>query len=205
VYAFVMDFNLAPKGADAERYLAAMIREWPSLHERIDGVQGIMWLGNAFALSGPYSFRVIFELDSLKALMALDQAYKSDRQLQSALADWFENRSNAESHLLRRHDGERDLVRQMSDASESSLLFVQMAPSTAKLRVISSPPEGVRFSTSFAPLVHTRAHPGLEAWSHVESMEAVETVSEVAAADGSVSSGLFGFLREVDGSLVASA
>src|SRR4051812_44067310 len=100
MFSYVIEFNLAQRGDDAQEFLADAARTWPKLWGNIPGVSGVLLLSSAFALGGKFDYQLRVDLDSLSTLARIDEALKSDdSEWVRARTDWFRSRVAARAHL----------------------------------------------------------------------------------------------------------
>lgn len=205
MYTWVMDFNLKPEGAEAEKYLVGMIREWPGRYEKIDGVLGSMFLANAFGLAGRYNFRMVVDMKGLGTLRAIDQAYKTDPQWKRALTDWFEHRSEVECRLLKTHSGDEKFVQRIKSAAQPGFVYTFTAAAKAREDALVKSFHSLLPSRTHISVVQAAGQHGFEAWHNVQDIEHVEAGGEAAITFGATGSQLFGVMTEVNGALVTAA
>lgn len=205
MYSFVMDFNVKPEGPAAERYLVTMMREWPGLYRRVEGVIGTMFLANVFGLAGRYSFRMVLDLRSLDALSAVDNAYKTDAQWRRLLGEWFENRRDVQSRLLKQHSGDEEFLQRINKAAELSFIYVYAAPAKVRLEGLVNSYQSLLPSRTYTAVVQPEGEYGFEAWNSIRDIKSSDALGIAASTFGAINSQLFAVMREVDGALVAAA
>jgi hypothetical protein len=208
MYAFNMDFNLKPKGADAEPFLARMIREWPDLYRKVDGVIDVVFLGNAFGLAGDFTFRMVVEMKSLASLEAIDKNYKTDQNWKLALSEWFATREAVRSTIVRHEDGDNDLLKKINTGT--GLLYIQSSSPEAKAEEFKASVSALTKSSgapsrTFSVLVSPSKSSSFEAWHNLKDIGEIDAVSGPSSQHLVGATKLYGILGEKSGALIASA
>jgi hypothetical protein len=193
MYSYVIEFNLAQRGDDAQEFLADAARTWPKLWGDIPGVTGTLLLSSAFALGGEFDYQLRVDLESLSTLSRIDEALKSDNsEWVRARTDWFRSRVAARAHLSEHVAGDDGYLKAEKSADAAVHLVLHSGLDEGQRTV-----ERVQGNDSVSGLVS--AQTGLR-------LQSLDNLDSVAAAGLNVSNGrLFGELREVDGSLFAGA
>lgn len=205
MYTWLMDFNLRGTGEEVERFLVTMIREWPGRYEKLPGVLGVAFFGNAYGLAGSYSFRMVLDMKSLDTLSEVDRMYKTDANAKRAMNDFRSTRSELSSRLLKQgHSGDVISV-SVNRAPKPALVYSFGAPATVSTESLRSAELGGSSSMVYQPLVRSEGSHGSEVWTSVPDVGRVEQVASAAARVGSITSHLHASFRIVDGALVAAA
>ena len=203
MYSWVMDFNLRGDGEEVERFLLSMIREWPDRYEKIDGVLGTMFLGNAFGLGGPYTFRMVLEIKSVDTLRNVDQLYKTDAGWRKAISDFRKHRQDVQSRLLKHSGGDSPFTATVNQTAQPGFVFVhEFANQANSDAVLKSQPSS---SATYSALVQPAAGHSFEVWSNLPDLKSVEQRGTGSISVGSLRSGLYSSFRIVDGVLVGAA
>jgi hypothetical protein len=216
--SYIFDFNLNVVGEAADRYLTKAVQQWPALFEELPGVQGTLFLINAFTLAGryTYSFRVDFE--SFTTLAAYDEALKSDDQRwREVKSDWFERRTEVRGRVLR-GAGQSDLQ------SGKGLLHVVLGyqggangsgaaagDQAARVSQELQNFEGVEHAQHFTTVFQPAGGDASEVWLRVAGIDTLDSVDAITShanrlvAGQLTTSGLYGELRLVEGALLSGA
>jgi hypothetical protein len=207
MYSYVIEFNLAQRGDDAQEFLADAARTWPKLWGDIPGVTGTLLLSSAFALGGEFDYQLRVDLESLSTLSRIDEALKSDNsEWVRARTDWFRSRVAARAHLSEHVAGDDGYLKAEKSADAAVHLVLHSGLDEGQRTV-----ERVQGNDSVSGLVSAQTVRSLvgapvpheQTWLRLQSLDNLDSV---AAAGLNVSNGrLFGELREVDGSLFAGA
>ncbi|MBY3203465.1 hypothetical protein [Rhizobium laguerreae] len=205
MYAWIMDFNLRGSGEAAERFLISMIREWPPRYEKVSGVIGVSFFGNAFGLAGEHSFRMVVDMKSLDTLSAIDKMFKSDAGARRAMNEFRGTRSDIKSRLLKQQDGGDVISQTVNKASDPGFVYAFTASPKTDVDTLRKAKMGSRKQAIYAPIVQSAAAQGPETWATVTGLDDLEDVALVANKIGSESSQLFASFRVVDGSLLSAA
>lgn len=225
--SYVCDFNLKVTGGEAEQYLTTVLREWPVLYDELPGVQGILFLANAFALAGDYTYSYRLDTTSISTLKAFDAAVKSDdKRWQKARAEWFEMRSGVRARLIRHHSGDRDFCQGSFTGRGDQVVFTLSYRSGAGVRQVRVPTElrtelnkvwgaidGVRTLQHHTAAVLPNTGRLFETWARLADLDTLDQVIEGNSVNGlhqllqraQATSHLYGVLREVDGALLSGA
>lgn len=206
MYSYVIEFNLAKRGDDAEEYLADAARNWPELWASLPGVTGTLLLSSALALGGEFEYQWRVDIDSFATLARVDEAMKSERRWRKSRTEWFKHRTAARARVAKHLGGNEAYSREYSTEKSGAIHYVhQAAPGESgnavdlveRLRTVSGvlDVQAVGALAGGAPAEHT--------WVRLESIQSLDAV---AAADLGAGTGrLYGELREVDGALFAGA
>jgi hypothetical protein len=205
MYCYVIEFNLAQRGDDAQEFLADAARTWPRLWGAIPGVTGVLLLSSAFALGGDFDYQLRVDLDSPSTLSKIDEALKSDdSEWVRARTEWFRSRTAARAHLSEHVAGNESYAQAGAEGAVHLVLHSEIGQNTQpadRIETVNSV-SGVVSSQTVRPLVGALL-PQDQTWLRLQSLDNLDSV---AAAGLDVSHGrLLGELREVDGSLFSGA
>jgi hypothetical protein len=207
MFSYVIEFNLAQRGDDAQEFLADAARTWPRLWGDIPGVTGTLLLSSAFALGGEFDYQLRVDLESLSTLSRIDEALKSDNsEWVRARTDWFRSRVAARAHLSEHVAGNEEYAQAQKGAEGSVHLVlhsgVEEGGRAAERIEAANSVSGLVSAQTVRSVVGAPA-PHVQTWLRLQSLD---NLDGVAAAGLDVSHGkLLGELREVDGSLFAGA
>jgi hypothetical protein len=204
MFSYVIEFNLAQRGEEAQEFLAEAARTWPKLWGDIPGVTGTLLLSSAFALGGKFSYQLRVDLESLSTLARLDEVLKGDDpEWVRARNHWFRHRTTARAHLSEHVAGDEGYAAQKHRGSDGAVHLVLSTTERGgnQLEAANSV-SGLVGSQTVRSLVGADV-PHEQTWLRLQSLNDLDSVS---AAGLNVGAGrLFGELREVDGSLFAGA
>jgi hypothetical protein len=205
MYTWLWDFNLQGKDDEIERFLVSMVREWPIHYEKVPGVLGVAFFGNAFALAGSYTFRMVVDMKSLDTLAAIDQLYKTDATAKRAMSDFRNTRRDIKGRLLKLDSGDEVISASLNKAATPVFVYTFGMSGSAGGNSLGQPNLGGTAQHVYTPLVHAEAQHGLETWVSVPDLGYLEFVGKAASAMGSGSSQLFANFRIIDGALIGAA
>lgn len=226
--SFVCDFNLKISGDEAEKYITRILREWPELYEKIPGTHGILFLSNAFALAGEYSYSYRLDIDSFKTLKAIDDVIKSDdRHWKRARAEWFKYRGEVQARVLKHQGGDREFFQQRSKEVDDMLVYTLSCGFNGMTewreygtkKLIDALNEawggikGIHSLQHHTMAVQPFAGDGYEAWARLKDFDTLDDITEAKNREelahllngNRTSTRLYGVLREVDGVLLSGA
>lgn len=204
MYSYVIEFNLAQRGDQAEEFLADAVRTWPRQWRDIPGVTGTLLLSSAFALGGDFAYQWRVDIESLATLSRVDTAMKSGNGgWRKTRDEWFRARTAARAHISAHVAGDEKYSHAGEDRSAAIHLAVQStepAGSVTKLAAVESA-KGVVSSQVLRPIIGSPIA-GEQHWIRLDSLDHLDEVNELAAGGRGQ---LFGEIREVDGSLFSGA
>ncbi|HEU5269781.1 MAG TPA: hypothetical protein VFU36_07645 [Jatrophihabitans sp.] len=208
MYSYVIEFNLAQRGEEAQEFLAEAARTWPKVWGDIPGVTGVLLLSSAFALGGDYDYQLRVDLESLSTLARVDEALKSDSDQAwvRARTEWFRSRIAARAHLSEHVAGDESYAHaRHSEAGGVHLVLHggigESGRATERIASANSI-SGLVSAQTLRSVVGTAA-PREHTWLRLQSLEHLDGVAD-AGLD--VTHGhLLGELREVDGALFSGA
>jgi len=220
--SYIFDFNLNVVGHAAERYVTKAVQQWPALFEELPGVQGCLFLTNAFTLAGKYTYSFRVDLDSVSTLTAYDEALKSDDpRWREVSSEWYERRTEVQGRLLRgtgrsaQQDGNGLLhvvlgyqYRGNGSSAQHQRYDEEFAGRLSQeLQAFDSVEHAQHFTTVFQPGLGS----GGEVWLRITDINALNDIDAVTVranelvGEPLVASGLYGQLRLVDGALLSGA
>lgn len=207
MFSYVIEFNLAQRGDDAQEFLADAARTWPKLWGGIPGVTGTLLLSSAFALGGKFDYQLRVDLESLSTLSRVDEALKSDdSEWVRARTDWFRSRVSARAHLSQ-HVAGNEAYAQPEKGAYGGVHLVLLSglgegSQTVERAQAAKSVSGL-LSVQTVRSVVGASIPHEQTWLRLESLDSLDSIAE--AGLDVTHSRLFGELREVDGSLFAGA
>jgi hypothetical protein len=207
MFTWLMDFNLNGTGEEIERYLVTMIREWPARYQKVDGVLGVMFLGNAWGLAGKYTFRLVLDLKSPQTLRAIDDMYRADAAAKRALNEFRTNRRDLHCRLLKQEGGEGAFTDHIARAAQPHFVYSFAAPANVghdALRKAGAAARGGA-SVTYSPVVDAASSHRVEAWHSIPDIGGVEALGAAATQIGAAGTQLFSSFRVADGALIAAA
>jgi hypothetical protein len=205
MYSYVIEFNLAQRGDDAQEFLADAARTWPGLWGGIPGVSGVLLLSSAFALGGEFDYQLRVDLESLATLSKVDEALKSDdSDWVRARTEWFRSRTAARAHLSEHVAGNEAYAQAGADGAVHLVLHSEVGESKRSTdRIEAANSVSGLVSAQTVRSVVGASLPHEQTWLRLQSLD---NLDGVASAGLDVSHGrLLGELREVDGSLFSGA
>lgn len=216
MYSIVYDFNLKAPGEAAEKYLVQMLHLWPQLYLGIPGVKQTVFLGNSFGFSGKYSFSQRVDIENLSVLRSIDVAANSEEQWRRARQEWFQQRSEVSSRLLK-NTGDLRLLDSLTHPS--SVVYVvgvsakDRPTETAALTSAVSKLEGVHSIELHEVLAGFSSSANLEIWVSMDNFGTLESLAEsqvienfVSARGGTrVKGSIFGVLNAKEEGLAMTA
>ena len=206
MYSYVLEFNLARHGDDAEEYLHDAARLWPKLWADIPGVQGTLLLSSALALGGEFDYQWRVDIEALSTLARIDETIKAaDGGWRRSTEKYYAARTASRASVSRHVAGDEAYSRSQKGTDGAIHLVVHSGAESARLadRVDAvRSASGVLSAQALQPVLATGQE---QLWLRLEALDALDGLDEVVRADLGGGARLFGELREVDGALFAGA
>ncbi len=208
VYSYVIEFNLAQRGSEAEDYLCDAARLWPKLWADIPGVRNTLLLSSALALGGGFEYQLRVDIEALSTLARVDETIRAGANGWSKTSkEWFAARTSARAHVSRHVAGDEEYARR--ESGKSGAIHLVLHSAAGEPRGLVDRVDQLRYASGV--LATQALRPVLaggggqeQLWLRLESLEALDGLGKIA--DDELGDGrLFGELREVDGALFAGA
>lgn len=206
MYSYVIEFNLAHRGEQAEEYLEEAVRTWPKLWNDIPGVCGTLLLSSAFALGGDFEYQLRADIENLATLSTIDKVMKTDHTWARTRKKWFKARIATRATVSKVLGGSETYCEPQKGA-DAAIHLVFNSPSGESGRA-SDRLKAVESARGVVAAQAVRIVAGAngfseQTWLRLGGLDQLDEVSDIDLGEGV--SHVFGELREVDGSLFAGA
>ena len=206
MYSYVMEFNLGPRSAETQEYLADVARTWPKLWGDIPGVTGTLFLCSAFGLGGEFEFQWRVDFDALATLARIDEAQKSSSGgWPKSRQAWFSARKTVRAYVSRHIGGDEAYCRYQK-GKEAAIHLIFHSPSgesgrpASRLKALKS--AGVVSAQALEPVMGSSSSHN-QTWMRLQNLESLNNVAAVKLGAGHGQ--LFGEIREVGGTFFVGA
>ncbi len=208
MYSYVIEFNLAIRGDEADEYIVDAVRTWPTLWGSIPGVTGTLLLASAFALGGGFEYQWRVDIDRLATLARIDETVKAgEGGWRKSRKEWFRARTAMRSHVSRHVAGDEQYCREHKGTDGAVHAVIGTASHTSRqhsakrLEAVRSVP-GVLSAQTLRPVLGS-AVSGEQTWLRMDSLESLDDLAGVDLEANAAR--VFGEIREVDGALFEGA